>query len=135
MKTYTVLYAEDVPHYALGEIEARGPKDAIAKARKLDTDTFTAYDPDWSGAVCRRIVSIEDPKGNIVAEAISLDNYVLHHADTDKRLKLDAVEEMFDALCAQEMAEYHPKASRCNGYFDNARKLRQAALAKARGQK
>ena len=42
MKTYTVLYAEDVPHYALGEVEARGPKDAIAKARKLNTETFTA---------------------------------------------------------------------------------------------
>jgi len=32
MKTYTVIYAEDVPHYALGEVEARGSKDAIAKA-------------------------------------------------------------------------------------------------------
>src|ERR1035437_10129019 len=39
MKTYTVIYAEDIPHYAQGEIEARGPKDAIAKARKIDTDT------------------------------------------------------------------------------------------------
>jgi hypothetical protein len=63
MKTYIILYAEDVPHYAQGEVEARGPKDAIAKARKLDTESLTAYEPDWSGAVCRRIVSIEDPKG------------------------------------------------------------------------
>ncbi len=135
MKTYTVIYAEDVPHYALGEIEARSPKDALAKARKLDTDTFTAYDPDWSGAVCRRIVSIQDHEGNIVAEAISLDNYVLHNADTEKRLKLDAAEAMFEALCAQEMAEYDPEASRRKGYFDNARELRTVALAKARGQK
>src|SRR4029077_2467876 len=36
VKTYTVIYAEDVPHYACGEVEARGPKAAIAKARKLD---------------------------------------------------------------------------------------------------
>jgi len=71
MKTYTVIYAEDVPHYAQAEIEARGPKDAIAKARKIDN--FTAYDPDWDNAVSRRIVSIEGPDGAIVAEDIALD--------------------------------------------------------------
>ena len=135
MKTYTVIYAEDVPHYAQGEVEARGPKSAIAKARKLDTETFTAYDPDWNAAVCSRIVSIEDPHGNVVAQDIPLDNYVLHHADADKRLKLDAAEIMFEALCAQEMAEFDPEASDRTGYFTNARKLRKAALAKARGQK
>jgi hypothetical protein len=135
MKTYTVIYAEDVPHYALGEIEARGTKDAIAKARKTDTELFTAYDPDWSGAVCSRIVSIEDPAGRVVAQNIPLDNYVLHHADAAKRLKLDAAEAMFEALCAQEMAEFDPEASSRKGYFINARKLRKAALAKARGQK
>ena|ERR1017187_5638874 len=70
MKTFTVIYAEDVPHYALGEIEARRPKEAVGKARKLDTDTFTAYDPDWSGAVSRRIVSIENPDGRTVAHDI-----------------------------------------------------------------
>jgi hypothetical protein len=133
MKTYTVTYAEDVPHYALGEVEARGPKDAIAKARKLDTETFTAYDPDWSGAVCRRIVSIEDPDGHVVAQDIPLDNFVLHDADTDKRLRLDAAEAMFEALCAQEMAEFDPEASSRKGYFDNALELRKDALAKARG--
>ena len=133
MKTYTVIYAEDVPHYAHGEIEARGPKDAIAKARKIDTETFTAYDPDWSGAVCSRIVSIEDHHGNVVAQDISLDNYVLHHADADKRLKLDAAEAMFEALCAQEMAEFDPEASDRKGYFTIARELRKTALAKAGG--
>lgn len=135
MKTYTVIYAEDVPHYALGEVEARGPKDAIARARKLDTEMFTAYDPDWSGAVSRRIVSIEDPGGHVVAQDIPLDNYVLHNADTGKRLKLDAAEAMFEALCAQEMAEFDPEAARRKGYFDNARELRKTALAKARGHK
>jgi hypothetical protein len=134
MKTYTVLYAEDVPHYAQGEVEARGPKDAIARARKLDTDTFTAYEPDWSGAVCRRIVSIEDPKGKIVAEAIPLDDFVLHNAEAGMRLKLDAAEAMFEALCAQEIAEVDPEAGRRKGYFDNALQLRKNALAKARGQ-
>jgi hypothetical protein len=126
MKIYTVLYAEDVPHYAHGEVEARGPKDAIARARKLDTETFTAYEPDWNGAVCRRIVSVEDPNGEVVAEAIPLDDFVLHNAD--------AAEAMFDALCAQEMAEFDPEAARRKGYFDNALELRRSALAIARGQ-
>lgn len=87
MKTYTVIYAEDVPHYACGEIEARGPKEAIAKARKLDTDTFGAYDPDWDHAVCRRIVSIEDDKGKDVARDLPLDNYRLIHLPDDELIK------------------------------------------------
>ncbi len=134
MKTYTVIYAEDVPHYAQGEVEARNPKDAIARARKLNTETFTAYEPDWTGAVCRRIVSIEDPDGRVIAEAIPLDDFVLHNADVGMRLKLDAAEAMFEALCAQEMAEFDPETGRRKGYFDNALQLRKNALAQARGQ-
>ena len=73
MKTYQILYAEDVPHYAIGEIKARGPKDALAKARKVDTDTFTALDPDWSNPVCRRIVHItEERSGKYIAEDVRL---------------------------------------------------------------
>ena len=99
MKTYTVLYAEDVPHYALGEVEARGPKDAIAKARKLDTETFTAYDPDWSGAICKRIVHIEDQNGEIIAEDIPLDSYYLSHGEPQRRL-CEAAAAMLEALDA-----------------------------------
>lgn len=87
MKTYTVIYAEDVPHYACGEIEARSAKEAIAKARKVDTEMFSAYDPDWNNAVCRRIVSIEDDKGNDVARDLSLDNYRLIHLPDDDLIK------------------------------------------------
>jgi hypothetical protein len=134
MKTYTVLYAEDVPHYSFGEIEARSDKSAIAKARKLDTETFQAYEPDWNNPVCRRIVSIEGPDDNVIAQDVPLDDYVLHKATADEQLRLDAAEGMFEALCAQEVAEFDPDASRRKGYFDNARELRNAALAKARGQ-
>jgi hypothetical protein len=84
MNTYTLLYAEDVPHYAHGEVKARGPKDAIARARKLDTDTFTAYEPDWSNAVCRRIVNITDAKGKTIVEDIRLDDYSLEHGTHDE---------------------------------------------------
>jgi len=37
-ETYTVLYAEDVPHYAHGEVKARGPK-TPSPGPQLDTDT------------------------------------------------------------------------------------------------
>lgn len=72
-KTYSVLYAEDVPHYAFAEVEARNDKSAIAKARRMNTDSFTAYDPDWDRAYCRRIVHIEGPDGTLIAEDIRLD--------------------------------------------------------------
>jgi hypothetical protein len=40
---------------------------------------------------------------------------------------------MLAALEAQEMAEHDPEAARRKGYFDHARNLRKAAIAKARG--
>jgi hypothetical protein len=98
MKTYTVIYAEDIPHYAMGEIEARSPKAAIAKARKMDTDTFGAYDADWNNVVCRRIVSVEDPDDNIIAQDIRLDDFHLERGtDEDIRIR-DAAADMLVAL-------------------------------------
>ena len=73
MKTYTVLYAEDVPHYAAVEIEAVDTVDAIAKAQNFDL-TGVPTNPDWHNAVARRIVEVTDEDENIVAEFISLDN-------------------------------------------------------------
>ena len=99
MKTYQILYAEDVPHYAIGEIKARGPKDALAKARKVDTDIFTALDPDWSNPVCRRIVHItEEKSGKYIAEDVRLDNYTLEQA-TDQEVTIrDHGKELLEAL-------------------------------------
>ncbi len=72
MKTFTVLYAEDVPHYAAVEIEAEDAYEAITKARALDT-TDVPTDPDWHNAVSRRIVEVTDEDENIVIEFIPLD--------------------------------------------------------------
>ena len=47
----------------------------------------------------------------------------------------DAAADMLAALEMQEMAEYDPEASRRKGYFDTARDMRKAAIAKARGLK
>jgi hypothetical protein len=46
-------------------------------------------------------------------------------------LEQGVVAELLEALQAQQMAEYDPEASRRKGYFDRARELRCAALAKA----
>ena len=72
MKTYTVLYAEDVPHYAAVEIEAVDTVDAIAKAQAFDL-TGVPTNPDWYNAVSRRIVEVTDEDENIVCEFIPLD--------------------------------------------------------------
>ncbi len=72
MKTYTVLLAEDVPHYAAVSIEADNPVDAVIKAEAYDlADTPT--NPDWHNAVARRIVEVTDEDENIVAEFVSVD--------------------------------------------------------------
>lgn len=76
MKTYTVLYAEDVPHYAAVEIQAACDEEAIAFARSCDFGD-AALEPEWNNAVCKRIVHIEDDAGNILASGISLDGTLL----------------------------------------------------------
>jgi hypothetical protein len=135
-KTYSVLYAEEVPYYATVEIEAATDAEAIAKATAVTNDDFadTMFHADYDGGVCKRIVHIEDPDGNTIAADVALDGYILRTGGEALRRKIDAAEAMFDALEAQEMAEFDPQASRRKGYFDRARALRQAALGKARGQ-
>lgn len=75
MTEYTVLYAEDVPHYALAEIEAATPAAAIAAAKAFDYSGLCA-EPDWNNPVSRRIVHIAAPGGEIVAADIALDNWI-----------------------------------------------------------
>jgi len=134
MKTYTVLYAEDVPHYGQAEIEATDNDAAIDAARKAHADLdLYLYDPDWDNTICKRIVHIEDQNGEIIAEDIPVDSYYLSHGEPQRRL-CEAAAAMLEALEAQEMAEHDPEAARRKGYFDHARDLRKAALAKARGQ-
>jgi len=46
LKTYTVLFARDIPHYASHEIQAESDEAALAAARALhDTDTLAFTDP------------------------------------------------------------------------------------------
>lgn len=79
LKTYTVLYAEDIPHYGGVEIEAAGDAEALSIARSFDTEQVSYYEGCWDGAVCKRIVSIEDADGKAIAQDIPLDDYRLYH--------------------------------------------------------
>jgi hypothetical protein len=76
MPTYTALVALDVPHYGAAEIDAETPEAALAAARKLNILEIVD-DPGWENAFCPRIVNIEDPDGQTVAEDVMLDGNAL----------------------------------------------------------
>jgi hypothetical protein len=80
MKTYTVLYASDIPHYATFEVEAGSPEQALTAARaKIKAGDVLLEDPDWEGSILDRIIQIEDDAGNSVANDIPLDDYRLQN--------------------------------------------------------
>lgn len=80
MKTYTVLYAEDVPHYATVVLEADNDQAAIdlAKGRDYGEEDLEA---EWSNTVCKRIVHVADDQNNTIIHDVPLDRYRLHHID------------------------------------------------------
>ena len=88
MKTYSILLAQDIPHYGTTEVEAADATEALARAKDLDFSEI-CLDPDWANPVCSRIVHIVDEAGAEVAHDIALDGYVLHH-DSEPRAALYA---------------------------------------------
>ncbi len=100
MKTYTVLYAEDVPHYGSMEIEAKNDAQAIAKAKAISEEDLgnTTIDPDHDNSVCKRIVHIQDAAGNNVAHDVRLDGYNLELI-TDEEINIRKhAKELLEAL-------------------------------------
>lgn len=97
MKTYTVLYAEEVPHYGVDTMEARDDASAIALAKSRPISGIT-LDPDYENAVCKRIVHIEDEQGNVVATDIPLDSCFLRYGGESERLLCDAAAQYLEAL-------------------------------------
>lgn len=97
MKTYTVLYAEEVPHYGIDTIEATDDTAAIvlAKAQPL---TGITLDPDYENAICKRIVHIEDAAGNIIATDIALDNCFIRYGGEPERKLCDLASHYLEAL-------------------------------------
>ena len=78
MKTYSVLYAADVPHYATFEVQADTAEAAILAAKaSINAGDVVLADPDWDNTILERIVHIEDEAGKEVANDVALDNKTL----------------------------------------------------------
>jgi hypothetical protein len=55
MKTYSILYAEDVPGYGTVEVTAENDEAGISQAKELDFGDIQ-LDPEWNNGACKRIV-------------------------------------------------------------------------------
>jgi hypothetical protein len=104
MKTYTALFAIDVPHYGSYDIEAGDDDAAIAAAEALyKADRVVYDDPAWDYAGVARIVHIEDPDGNMIVEDKALDECFIRYGGEADRLLCDNAANMLAAL--QEIAK------------------------------
>lgn len=97
MKTYSVLFAQDVPHYGTAEIEAKDDAAALEAAKAYDLSDVTDH-PEWENSVCKRIVYIEDQEGNTIFHDVPLDNYDLPSGGDTERHLCDAAGDMLEAL-------------------------------------
>ena len=131
MKTYTVLIAEDIPHYGTAEITAADDAEAIARANALDLDGLCT-DPAWDDPVCRRIVHIEDPDGGIIAQDVALDGFFLRHNQNIDPLLCDAAPKLLDALTTVLEMEYDRDPESRN-FADERLEYFASLIAQARG--
>lgn len=158
MKTYTVLLAEDVPHYGFTHLTAATVSEALEAARRLDTGEHCT-DPDSNNAVCRRIVHIEAEDGTIVAKDIALDGCFLRYGREPDRPLCDAAPRLLNALAKiaaiplwgepiadeqlkaelldageydRNLDEFEPSADTESGYLREAVEMARAALAEMR---
>ena len=106
MKTYTVLFAEDVPHYGTAEIQADSDDAALEAAKAYDISEVTS-DAEWENSACKRIVWIEDAEGNTIIEEVALDDCYLRYGGDKERALCDAAKDMLDALelCEDVLSE------------------------------
>jgi len=79
MKTYTIIFAEDIPHYGVVELEARNQKSALAKAKahwravRLGLEPYPLTDAEFGNAINSRIVMITGDGGEELVTDIHLD--------------------------------------------------------------
>jgi hypothetical protein len=132
MKTYSVLFAEDVPHYGSAAIEAEDDADALERAKAFDLSDVTT-DPEWENSVSKRIVFIEDPDGNTVFNDIPLDDYDLRYGGDKVRRLCDAAPALLEALelCEDVLSELARSDDGTPSI--SALQLARAAIAKAKG--
>jgi hypothetical protein len=136
MKTYTILFAEDVPHYGTVQIEARNKTSAIKAAEAYDYSDV-ATDPTWENSICKRIVYIvEEPDCTNVAEDIPLDNCFVRYGGDKERVLCDAAPEMLIALqiAEKQLAMYCAGDDRRDAEAWQALEKVRAAIAQAKGR-
>jgi hypothetical protein len=106
MKTYSVLFAEDIPYYGTVEIEAENDVAALEVAKAYDLSEVTT-DPEWGYSVCKRIVYIEDPNGKTIHYDVPLDDCILRRGGKKERRSCDAAPQLLKALemCEQAIKE------------------------------
>jgi hypothetical protein len=135
MKTYSVLFAEDVPHYGVAEIKAQSPEAAIEAAKVHDRDDLSAWDAEWGSAVCARIVEItDDETGAVVARDIPLDECFLREGGERGRLLCDAAPDLLAALRRLVSATAPGFEDRDEAEEEAAWTEANAAIAKATGR-
>jgi hypothetical protein len=88
MKKYSILYAEDVPHYGILDIQAPDDEAAIELAKSHDPGAI-AHDADFENAACKRIVHIQDETDTLIATDIALDQTFLRYGGESERLLCD----------------------------------------------
>lgn len=134
MRTYSVLFAEDVPHYGCAEIQAEDDAAALEVAKAYDVSQVT-LDPEWENSVCKRIVYLDDPAGNTIFNDVPLDNYDLRYGGDKERALCDAAQDMLAALEAAE-AQLSMYCIADDGRDTEAHEVLQqirSAVAKAKG--
>jgi hypothetical protein len=90
MKAYTVLFAQDIPHYGSVQIEAKNDADALRQAKtywrdvQIGAEPWPLQDAQYDSAVSARIVLIYDEADTHreIAHDVRLDEYILLRART-----------------------------------------------------
>jgi hypothetical protein len=107
MKTYTILFAQDIPHYGSVEIEAKNDADALRRAKKywrdvkIGAEPWPLNDAQYDSAVSARIVLINDEsdESREIAHDVRLDEYMLMQARTAREERtLDNAKAIFSTL-------------------------------------
>ena len=131
MKTYTILFAEDVPCYGTVEIEAENDAAALDAAKAYDLTEVTT-DPEWENSVSKRIVHIEDAEGNTLFHDVPLDNYTLC-LESERAEMLEALELAEHYLSRFWAVSIKKQDDPAYQVEHEAIKKTRAAIAKAKG--
>lgn len=102
MKAYTVLFAEDVPHYGFVDIQAPDAAAAIAAAKAYSYGDVVT-EPEWGNTRNHRIVEIQDENSQTIAMDIAL----AERCDNPDTTLVDALEKAYVLLDRiRETCEY-----------------------------